>query len=328
MPTSAVLTPVAALATWQFVPLASVPLALGAALYLAGTRTVARRHAARPWPRARSAAFLAGLAAVAVAIQGSDGVYDDVLLRAHMVQHLLLIMTAPPLLVYGRPVTLLLHATRNPWHGRVIRVLRSRTVAVLTWPPFCVVLYSAVVLGTHLTPLILATGWLHDGEHLAYLVAGYLFFLPVVGSEPARWRPPLFGRYLLLLAAMPADIVTGAALMLARPFGGYRAADVHAAGVIMLAGSELIMTALAVLLAVNLVRSPTPLRQATGELEAYNARLALLASGSARQARDPGNLRRRAMIAGLYRNAMVRRRVRFPRRKSAREETGWVRKNR
>jgi cytochrome c oxidase assembly factor CtaG len=283
MPANAALTPAAVVTTWQFVPQVSVPLALCAALYLTGTRTVARRHPARPWPRARSAAFLAGLAAVAVAIQGSDGVYDDVLLRAHMVQHLLLIMAAPPLLVYGRPVTLLLHATRNPWHARVIRVLRSRAAAALTWPPFCVALYAAVVLGTHLTPLILATGWLHDGEHLAYLVAGYLFFLPVVGSEPARWRPPLFGRYLLLLAAMPADIVTGAALMVARPFGGYGAADVHAAGVIMLAGSEVIMTALAVLLAANLVRSPASPRRVSGGLEAYNASLALLESGPARR---------------------------------------------
>jgi cytochrome c oxidase assembly factor CtaG len=298
VPAGAALTPVAALTTWQLVPLVSGPLALCAVLYLAGTRTAARRHPARPWPRARSAAFLAGLAAIASAICGSDGVYDDVLLRAHMVQHLLLIMVAPPLLVYGRPVTLLLHATRNPWHRRVIRVVRSRTVAALTWPPFCVALYSVVVLVTHLTPLLLATGWLHDGEHLAYLVAGYLFFLPVVGSEPARWRLPLFGRYLLLLAAMPTDIVTGAALMLARPFGGYGAADVHAAGVIMLAGSELIMTALAVLLAANVVRSPTPLRQAAGGLEAYNARLALLASGSSRRARDLGNLCRGTMING------------------------------
>src|SRR5205807_8992977 len=100
-----------------------------------------------------------------------------------------------------------------------------------------------------LPPLILATDWLHDGEHLAYLLAGYLYFLPVVGSEPARWRPSLFGRYLLLLVAMPADIVTGAVLMLTRPFGGYSAADAHAAGVIMLACSETGMTALALLLA-------------------------------------------------------------------------------
>jgi putative copper resistance protein D len=280
------LNPVTAVTTWQFVPQVSVPLALCAALYLAGARAVARRHPARPWPRARTAVFLAGLAAIAIAVCGSDGVYDDVLLRAHMVQHLLLIMTAPPLLLYGRPVTLLLHATRNPWHGRVIRVLRSRAVTALTWPPFCVALYSAVVLVTHLTSLLLATGWLHDGEHLAYLVAGYLFFLPVVGSEPARWRPPLFGRYLLLLAAMPADIVTGASLMLSGPVGGYRTADVHDAGIIMLGGSEVIMTALAVLLAVNLLRSPAGREKASGLAE-YNAALALLEPRHSERARGP-----------------------------------------
>lgn len=141
------------------------------------------------------------------------------------------------------------------------------------------------MLVTHLTPLILATGWLHDGEHLAYLVAGYLFFLPVVGSEPARWRPSIFGRYLLLLTAMPADIVTGAALMLARPLGGYGAADVHAAGVIMLAGSELVMTTLAVVLAVRLVRSPAEGHWGVSGLRAYNVYLAGLESRSSERAR-------------------------------------------
>jgi putative copper resistance protein D len=145
-----------------------------------------------------------------------------------------------------------------------------------------VALYSSVVLAAHLTPLVLATGWLHDAEHLAYLVAGYLFFLPVVGSEPARWRPSLFSRYLLLLAAMPADIATGAVLMLARPFGGYSTADVHAAGVIMLAGSELIMTALALLLAVNLVRSPGTADETVAGLKEYNAYLARLAPEASR----------------------------------------------
>jgi cytochrome c oxidase assembly factor CtaG len=286
---------VTAVTTWQFVPPVSVPLALCAALYLAGARAVARRHPARPWPRARTAVFLAGLAAIAVAVCGSDGVYDDVLLRAHMVQHLLLIMVAPPLLVYGRPVTLLLHATRNPWHGGGIRVLRSRAVTTLTWPPLCVALYSAVVLVTHLTSLVRATGWLHDGEHLAYLVAGYLYFLPVVGSEPGRWRPSLFGRYLLLLAAMPADIVTGAVLMLSGPVAGYGAADVHDAGIVMLGGSELIMTALAVLLAVNLLSSPAGREKASGLAE-YNASLALLEARLSERSRGsarPGHHRAR-----------------------------------
>jgi cytochrome c oxidase assembly factor CtaG len=275
------LTPVSALTTWQFAPLASGPLVALTGLYLAGTRAVARRHPVRPWPRGRTLSFLVALCAIAVATQGSDAVYDDVLLRAHMVQHLLLIMVAPPLLVFGRPVTLLLHATRNQWHTRVKRAVRSRAATALTQPLLGVSLYSAVVVATHLTPLILARGALHEAEHVAYLVVGYLFFLPVIGSEPTRWRLSHFARYLLLLAAMPADMVTGAAYLLARPFGGYTATDVHLSGLIMLAGSDAITVALAALLAIGLVRAPdrsaVPGRARTG-LEAYNAYLASLES--------------------------------------------------
>jgi cytochrome c oxidase assembly factor CtaG len=275
------LTPVSALTTWQFAPLASVPLVAIAGLYLAGTRTVARRHPVRPWPRGRTLSFLAAICAIAVATQGSDAVYDDVLLRAHMVQHLLLIMVAPPLLVFGRPVTLLLHATRNPWHTWVKRAVRSQAVTALTCPPLGVSLYSAVVVATHLTPLILARGPLHEAEHVAYLVVGYLFFLPVIGSEPTRWQLSHFARYLLLLAAMPADMVTGAAYMLAGPFGGYTTTDVHLSGLIMLAGSDAIMVALAALLVIGLVRTPdrsTIPGRAPAGLEAYNAYLASLES--------------------------------------------------
>jgi cytochrome c oxidase assembly factor CtaG len=86
-----------------------------------------------------------------------------------MVQHLLLIMVAPPLLVSGRPVTLLLHATRNPVHTRVKRTVRSRVVSGLTRAPVVSGLYALVVAVTHLTPV--------------------------------------FGRYLLLLGTMPVDTV-------------------------------------------------------------------------------------------------------------------------
>lgn len=273
------LTPVTALTTWQFSAQVSASLAVLAGLYLAGVRAVTRRHPARPWPWGRTWAFLAGLCATAVATQGYDAVYDDVLLPAHMVQHLLLIMVAPPLLVFGRPIMLLLHATRNPWHSRVKRIVRSRAAVAVTWPPFGVGGYSAVVAGTHLTPLILATGALHDAEHVAYLVAGYLFFLPVIGSEPTHWRPPLFARYLLLFAAMPTDMVTGAAYLLARRFGNYSTADVHLSGLIMLAGSDVIMVGLAALLAIGLVRSANlsrASRRVPAGLEAYNAYLASL----------------------------------------------------
>lgn len=287
-----------ALSTWQFEPLVAVPAALLASCYLAaawrcqrprtsGRRPVraparllrgeaAWRRPARPWPDWRTLAFLGGLSTVVVATLSYVGVYDDTSLADHMVQHLLLIMVAPPLLIAGRPVTLLLHTVGNPWHTRVKRVVRSRLVTALTWPPSGVALYSAAVLVTHLTGLLLARGALHDAEHFLYLVTGYLYFLPVIGSEPVRWRLPLFGRYLLLLVAMPADMVTGAFLMLHGPLGPFAAADVRAAGVIMLAGSDLIMAGLATGLAAALVTRRARSTAAPADLTAYNAYLASL----------------------------------------------------
>ena len=297
------LTGADALTSWQFAPLVSAVLTLMAAVYLSAAWVVGRRHPARPWPVSRTGSFLLGLAVIAVATQSSVAVYDDVLFSAHMVQHLLLIMVAPPMLVFARPVTLLLHATRNPLHTRLKRVLRSRVVSALTWPPAAMTLYGAVVIGTHLTPLmnlVLENPAVHQAEHVLYLVTGYLYFLPVIGSEPLRWRMPVFGRFLLLLATMPVDTVVGLVLMLAshelfpayaragRPWGPGLVADLHHGGLVMLAGSDLIMTVLAVTLAASLVRGPerSPVGL-LGDLEAYNAYLAALDS---RHARETGRL--------------------------------------
>ena len=184
-------------------------------------------------------------------------------------------MMAPVLLVVGRPVILLLHSAGNPVHSWVKRVVRSRTVTALTWPPATVVLYCAVVAGTHLTSLmnlVVENDGVHDAEHALYLVTGYLFFLPVLGSEPIRWRVPMAGRYLMLLVSMPVDTAVGVLLMIAphemfpayahagRTWGPSLLADLHAGGVIMWAGSDSIMTVLALAVAVLLIRDPRQAR--------------------------------------------------------------------
>jgi cytochrome c oxidase assembly factor CtaG len=296
-----------ALTAWQFAPAVSALLAALAVCYLAGVGQVRRHHPARPWPAARTFVFLLGLAVIAVATQSSIGAYDDVLFSVHMVQHLLLIMVAPPLLVAGRPVTLLLHASRNPVHTWVKRLLRSRVVTALTWPPGTVFLYAAVVAATHLTPfmdLVLTNDAVHNAEHALYLLVGYLYFLPVIGSEPVRPRVSVFGRYLLLLATMPVDLAVGVTLMLmphemfpayarvGRDWGPGLVTDLHLGGFIMFAGGDLIMTVLGVGLAISLVRRPQPLGLADGSaaLEAYNASLSRLAGPAT--GRAPGRISR------------------------------------
>ena len=92
----------------------------------------ARRHPARPWPLWRALIFLLGLLVIVFATEGGVGTYDDTLFWDHMIQHLMLLMIAPPLLVTGQPITLLLHASRNPLHTWVKRVLRSGPVHAIT----------------------------------------------------------------------------------------------------------------------------------------------------------------------------------------------------
>ena len=93
---------------------------------------------------------------------------------------------------------------------------------------------------------------MHDAEHALYLVAGYLFFLPIFGREPIRWRISYPVRFMLLALIMPVDTFTGLILGSAstpiqglttqRPPGSPTPLqDVHWAGAIMWVGGDAIM---------------------------------------------------------------------------------------
>ncbi|HVT64355.1 MAG TPA: cytochrome c oxidase assembly protein [Mycobacteriales bacterium] len=241
---------------WEFAPVVSTGLAVAVLLYLYGMWRVRRDHPARPWPWLRAGSFLAGLVVVAIATQSSVGAYDDALFSVHMVQHLLLIMVAPPFLIAGRPIMLLLHASGNPLHTWTKTFIRSRFVSALTCPPVTAVIYAAVIVGTHLTGFMNVTlrhENIHQLEHAIYLVAGYLYFLPLLGSEPIRWKMSFPTRFLMLAMSMPVDTFVGVVLMQANHelFSAYRdeprnwgpslVSDLHAGGAIMWVGGDAIM---------------------------------------------------------------------------------------
>jgi cytochrome c oxidase assembly factor CtaG len=247
---------------WQFAPVVTAIAVVLAGLYLWGVVRVARRHPARPWPAWRTAMFLGGLAVVVLATESGIGVYDDVLFWDHMVQHLMLIMVAPPLLIFGQPLTLLMHASRNPLHRWVKRVLRSRVASFLTWPVFGCVAYAVAVMGAHLTGfanLVETNQVVHNAEHALFLVVGYLFFLPILGREPIRWRLTYPVRFVILVLVMPVDTFTG--LMLGYgsagspgiPVGPRPAwappglSDLHDGGAVMWIGGDAIMFGLMML---------------------------------------------------------------------------------
>ena len=243
-----------AVSNWQFAPVVTAFTAVAAALYLWGVIRVARRHPARPWSLLRTVSFLLGLLVIVLATQSGVGTYDDTLFWDHMIQHLMLIMIAPPLLVLGQPVTLLMHASRNPLHTQVKRVVRSRPVVWLTWPAFGVIAYAATIVGTHLTNfmnLVESNDAIHNAEHVLYLVVGYLYFLPLLGREPIKWKVSYPLRLFLLFIAMPVDAFTGVVLgsygtypfapMEPRSWGPSPLDDVHEGGAVMWIGGAAIM---------------------------------------------------------------------------------------
>lgn len=188
------------------------------ALYAAGVRRYNRRPPSRSFSRARAAAFAAGVAVAAAALgRPLDGL-SAWFLSAHMAQHLLLMLVAAPLLLIGTP----LRVARQSRVGvleAVARASRSRVAAALTWPPAAWACFAAVLAGSHFTPLYeaaLAYPAVHLLEHALYLAAALVFWYPVVGLEPSRWRLGYGLRLLYLAAALPVQSFIGLAIFSSR----------------------------------------------------------------------------------------------------------------
>src|SRR5271156_1293540 len=101
------------LRSWPFDPWLLVSLALSAGLYVRGWRQLRRRGARRFGP-GQLGAFLGGLFALFVALASPIEPFAGLLLLVHMIQHLLLMMVAPPLLWLGEPLLPLLCGLPRP----------------------------------------------------------------------------------------------------------------------------------------------------------------------------------------------------------------------
>jgi cytochrome c oxidase assembly factor CtaG len=191
-------------------------VAVGAsgALYLAGVQRLARRH--RPWSRARTGSFAAGLVVVLLATASGLARYDTSRFSLHVVQHLMLGMLAPLLLVLGAPITLALQASRRPTQRRILRVLHSRPIGVLTHPLLVWVAFAATLVVLYFTRLYAVTlrnDAVHELVHLHFLVVGSLFAAYVVGIDPLPRAFGYGGRALFVAVMLPFHAFLGVALL-------------------------------------------------------------------------------------------------------------------
>jgi putative membrane protein len=234
-----------------------------AGLYLVGVRTFDARHPRAPFPHRWSVAFAAGLAAVAVALVGPVDRLAGERFSWHMVQHLLLVMVAPPLLLLGRPLLLARRAAPPRVRRTLTSTLRSRAVHALTHPVVAWTGLAVALWATHFTDLYqaaLTSGSVHALEHALYLGAGLLFWFPVVGAEPSPRRLSHPARLLYLFTAAPAGALLAATLfqserILYPAYGGAGAlADQQAAGAIMWIGGGLLFLVAVLMVAASWAR--------------------------------------------------------------------------
>jgi cytochrome c oxidase assembly factor CtaG len=239
---------------FDFVPVVLVLVAL--VLYLWGVKRANRNHPRHLWHTGRTVAFVGALVITSLAIFSFIGVYDGVLFWDHMVQHLLLIMVAAPLLAVGSPIRLAWQGTTGIPHFVIGEVLRSRVARLLGHPAVAFCLYAVVIPLTHLTTwynYTLEHEPVHNAEHLVFLFVGYLFWRQIFGIDPNRYRMHPAVQFGYLFLAIPIDTFTGlsldqathelfpAYLSIHRPWGPSRLSDLHLGGVIMWVGGDTLM---------------------------------------------------------------------------------------
>jgi len=231
---------------FDFVPVAMIVVAI--ALYLWGVRRNNALHPRHPWSAGKTAAWIGANVTTAVAIFSFVGVYDGELFWDHMVQHLLLIMVAAPLYAIASPIDLTWRATTGTPHLVVTEVLRSPVAKFFGHPVVSFVLYAVLIPLSHLTSwynLTLEHESVHNAEHLAFLLVGYLFWRQIFGSDPNRYRLHPALQFFYLFMAIPIDTFTGlslageareifpAYLATHRNWGISYVADLHVGGDIM-----------------------------------------------------------------------------------------------
>ena len=117
---------------WTFEPLPTLAIAVAVGWWVWAVRRVDRAHRANPVPRRRSVAFGLGMLAIAFALLSGIDRYDTTLFSVHMVQHILLVLVAAPLIAMAAPITLILRlSSPRTRKGLVLPVLHSRVMRVV-----------------------------------------------------------------------------------------------------------------------------------------------------------------------------------------------------
>ncbi len=228
---------VAALSKWSLDPQIIIALVVVGALYWIGTSAtlaVLPRHhrlGPRPW---RIALFYLSLLLIVIALESPLDYLAQQLMWAHMIQHLILIMLVPELMLLGDPALPLLRGLPIAMRRRTLgAMLGWRWLHVVGWvmsrisrPVPAFTLFAVTLWGWHWPPfynLTLQNQGVHDLEHLTFLATAILFWWQVIDQTGFRCRMSYLKRAIyVFLGAVTNHLLAVILALVTVPLYAYR----------------------------------------------------------------------------------------------------------
>lgn len=182
-----------------------IGLAALGALWLARSGAHRRRSPAQRVRPAQAAWFFGGLVVMFFALNGPvHDISDYYLFTGHMVQHLVLTIVVPPMLLLGTPGWMLRPALQN---GAVHAIARA-----ITTPRAAFTIFNVILAAWHLPPLYNSAMYHHEVhilQHLMFLVGAVIMWWPLLSPLPELPRLSFPGQMLYsFLMTLPMTVIS------------------------------------------------------------------------------------------------------------------------
>ncbi len=214
------------LGSWEFRPIILIFLASIASLFTLGWFRLRRRNPnfalAATW---RLFSYWAGLILLFLALVSPIETLSGQLFLMHMVQHLLIAMFAPPLLLFADPMPIMMWGLPLPVRKEIGRIFLSKKAPVrpyliiLTQPAVAWFVYFLFLWGWHDPSAYNATlrnSLVHDLEHMTFFWSAMLLWWHITGAGPVlHKRFSYIGRIAFTLGCVPANMIAGVVIALA-----------------------------------------------------------------------------------------------------------------
>lgn len=230
----------------------------GLLLYMIGLFISKRRFSS--WPAYRTICWIAGTILALSAVAGPLAGLARSSFLYHMVGHLLLGMLAPLMMAIAAPVTILMRALPVTKARRISRILRSEPVRIISNPVTASLLNVGGLWLIYTTPIYT---WMHDYPflylliHIHVFLAGYLFTISLIYTDPVSHRTSYLFRSIVLILALAAHGILSKYLY-AHPPAEVPVHEAEGGAMIMYYGGDAIDLILIIILCLHWYKSYKP----------------------------------------------------------------------